>query len=129
MKTEQYIMNLCNADRNTWIAEYRTFKEAIDTLEKIYRSDRFDCTPQTTVEHFIEAVGHDLAAAVIATLVIRSVWDGRISFSSEAWAKTIEGAFDEATAIKKYFYTNEIHMAHLDQLARAFIRLDQASAR
>ena len=78
MKTVDYIRSLCNENHEKWIAEYRATRAAVDTLESIY-GETIHATPAVTVKEYVSRVGYDMAVSVIATLVNRSAWDGRIS--------------------------------------------------
>lgn len=116
MKTQSYIDALVKRDRQAWINEHRTFIAAIRFLEETY-AVTIEKRPKDTVRAFVDAIGSDLAAAVIATLVNRNSWDGRISRRNAEWALSVDDAFDDETATCHMYHTNRIHMAHLDQLA------------
>ena len=126
MKTVDYIRNLCNENRDKWFAEYRATRAAVDTLESIY-GETIHATPAVTVKEYVSRVGYDMAVSVIATLVNRSAWDGRISRRAAQWAETISGAFDEKAAVEVGIYSNRIHCAHLDRIALAAMKIDPPS--
>ena len=123
MKTIETLRNLANTDLTTYLETVNAMKANVKTLENIY-GDHIEGTPAETVNAFVKAVGYDAAAAVIATLINRSAWDGRISRIRSAWAASIEDAFDEDAAVDQYIYTNRIHMAHLDQIGAAFMKYE-----
>ena len=104
----------------------KTMSADIKTLEAYYRKnvDMYTCRPDDTILDFIRAVGFEQASAVVATLVNQSAWDGRISKRNAAWAAEIPGALDNEAANHLYMYTNEIHKAHLNQLADVLRTLD-----
>ena len=110
--------------------EYRetckNLRDAIKTLETIY-ADTCTMTPADTVEPFVAAVGWDAAASVIATLVNSNSWDGRISRRAAHWAEEQPGCWSSDCAERMWLYTNRIHMAHLDQIAREMIKREIAS--
>lgn len=70
----------------------------------------------------MEAVGYEAAVEIIASLVNRSAWDGRISRRSAEWANAQENSWDEEACSSLSLYTNRIHMAHLDQIAAAMMK-------
>lgn len=127
MKTQAYIDELVRIDRSAWINEYNAFKSAIKTLEDIY-GDTIQGKPSDTVDRFIAAVGITLARAVVATLVIRHAWDGRISKRVSDWAGTVFNAFEESVSNTHFFYTDRIHMTHLDQIANEFVKREKNNA-
>lgn len=116
MKTTEYINQLVETDRDAWIAEYRAVQAVLRALEYIY-GETVTQSPKATVDAFTGAVGVDMAKAIIASLVNRSAWDGRISRKASEWAKTVAGAYDEKACERLGLYSNRIHMAHLDQIA------------
>lgn len=127
MKSIAYIESLAATSREDWIAEYRALHAAAKAIDSIYRET---CTgkPADTIAACYKAIGEEMTKTIIATYVISSAWDGRISFSSERWAKTVTGAWDEKAADRIGLYCTRIHMAHLDQLAREIIKIDYKPA-
>ena len=118
MKTIETITEMCMAGRAAdYRAEREKLLETVSTLEAIY-ADTIELTPADTVARFKEAVGEELARATVATLINRSAWDGRISQRSKTWAEGVTEAWDEQAAVRMGVYTNRVHMAHLDQIAR-----------
>lgn len=122
MITTSELMNRFTAedgtlDRSRWFSYCRTLSENLATLERIQSEDYINGrTPAETVVSFVEAVGYDAALVVIASLVNRSAWDGRIDSKNAAWAASVSESFDEQTARDLDLYT-KMHMTHLDQIA------------
>ena len=110
--------------------DYRTLCEdmrsALKTLERIYR-DTIEKRPDDTIDAFVNAVGWDKAVSVIATLVNRSAWDGRISRQSAHWAEAQRECWSSDCAERMWLYTDRIHMAHLDQLVEALRKAEVRS--
>ena len=73
---------------------------------------------------FVEAVGYEAAVEIVASLVNRSAWDGRISRRCAEWANTQENAWDEEARSRLSIYTDRIHMVHLDQIAAALMEYE-----
>ena len=95
----------------------------VSELKTVYRETR-EGTPAETAAAFVAAVGYNRAAATLATLANRHGWDGRISRAVVGWAATIENAWNEDAAQHFGVYVDDvIHLAHFDQLARAFMKL------
>ena len=94
----------------------------LDALKKVYRETSEE-GPAATVAAFVAAVGYSRAAVIIATLVNRHAWDGRISRRVASWAAEQPEAWDEKTAVELYLYVDDvIHLAHFDQIAREFMK-------
>lgn len=73
-------------------------------------------TPAKTFAHFVEAVGYAAAVETIAAAVRCKSWDGRISHKNAEWADSTTTEGGEGVVI---FGIDEIHPAHLDQIANA----------
>lgn len=125
MKNQQYVSDLVDRDHAAWIAEYRAFHAAIETLESAY-GETVTGKPDDTLDRTIADIGINLTVAVVATLINRFAWDGRISRRRALWAASVDSAFDEQTAVEHWFSTR-IHMAHLDQIGDALIKRLQNS--
>lgn len=122
MKNLAYIDRLVSTDRDAWIAEYRAANDCEKAFCEVY-SATCTKTPMDTVRELIARIGYDWAAAIIATVVHDSAWDGRISKRAAEWAKTVEGAYDEdANKECLHIYAGNVHRAHLDQIALEFMR-------
>ena len=116
MKTIEYIYDKRTTDRDAWIEEYRSIHGDLKLLEEAYGET---CTqkPSDTIKLCYDRIGEARTKTVIASLISYHGWDGRISAHAKRWATTIADAFDTPAAERISFYTNRIHMAHLDQLA------------
>lgn len=120
MTKEQY-HEMFATDRDKARETVIAWRDAVKALDEIQSNDRFaDETPEHTVKAFVDRVGLDLARFVIASLVNRSAWDGRIGSSVAAWAETVDGSLDEEAAREASIYTT-MHMAHLNQVAEAMM--------
>lgn len=80
-------------------------------------------TPLITYAVFEKEVGYGNAREVIAALVKRIDWDGRISDRNIKWAKTRLEQYGTPESVVEKAYTT-IHPAHLDQIADYARRLD-----
>ena len=110
-------------DRNAARETVKSWREAVKTLDEIQSADRFaDETPEHTVKAFVDQVGYATARFVIASLVNRSAWDGRIYPNVSAWASE-QDALDEEAARDAMIYTS-MHMAHLNQVAQAMMKYE-----
>lgn len=122
----------CTVNGETNWNEYRqtvhTYSAAIDTLESIVAADRADGrTPAQTVAAFVDAVSYDVANIVIASAVNAcGEWDKRVSSKARKWAAEMPNAYDRESAIDMRIYSDRIHRAHIDQLARAMMEYTPA---
>ena len=100
----------------------------VKTLETIYdESVSAGQPPRETVRILIEKIGFSRASAAVGTLVNHSSeWDSRISRKNAAWAAGLENAWDNETAFHMGVYTIRIHMAHLNQIADAMRKAENA---
>lgn len=128
MKNVNTIHEQVTANREQWFQYRRTMEANLATLETLYaaqydkESPLYHSTPEQTVAAYVEAVGYEAAVEIIASLVNRSAWDGRISRRSAEWANAQENSWDEEACSSLSLYTNRIHMAHLDQIAAAMMK-------
>ena len=121
MKTKKDVVTI----RETSILAYQMLceqlKTMIETLEKIVRQDISDGdSPEHSAEIFIKTVGKHRAEIVLASLVNRVSWDGRLSGENVQWARSCMESFDEDAMSLMHLYSDKIHCAHLDQLADVF---------
>lgn len=127
MKTLETIHEWVAANREEYFQHLRILEANLHTLGNLYaaqwdaESPLYHCTPLETVAAYVEAVGYEPAVEVIASLVNRSAWDGRISRRSAQWASSQENAWDEDASCRLGIYCNRIHTAHLDQIAEAMM--------
>lgn len=130
MKNVNAIHEQVTTNREQWNQYRRTLKANLSTLEAIYdaqydvESPLYNSTPAQTVAAFVETVGYEAAVEIVASLVNRSAWDGRISARCAEWANTQENSWDEEACSRLSIYTNRIHTAHLNQIADAMMKYE-----
>lgn len=79
-------------------------------------------TPAGTVAHLVEEIGHQAAAEIVALCVIaKGEWDARISEESRAWAFELTGTTCGTLAAQYFYYPDEIHPCHMEQIASAMM--------
>lgn len=117
MITNETLNTMYADDCHATIAWRNALRADRKALEGIYS----ECnTPAETIDRAAAIMGIDRAREVVASLINRIAdYDGRICRSSKEWAQTIPGALDAAAAERMRLYSDTIHPAHLDQLARA----------
>ena len=86
-------------------------KKALMELVKAYKASS---SPAETLDQLSDI---NDAGTVIATLVNLSAHDGRISNENKKWASKV--SYNDADALRMGLIGDEIHRAHLDQLASA----------
>ena len=109
MKSIQDIID--NQGAEAYRAERDRLKKALLELVTAYRSSS---TPAETLDQLSDINDTE---TVIATLVNLSAHDGRIRDSNKDWAATV--GYSESDARRMGLIGDEIHRAHLDQLASA----------
>lgn len=132
MITIETIRDAIAADEMTW-ADYREAKkelrEDIAALESVFDETRGESVSDSVAamvrdyydRHNVTMTGAaDRVRDLVASLVNRSAWDGRLSPAVKAWAESREDATDAELANKMELCTR-IHMAHLDQIAAALM--------
>lgn len=130
MKNVNTIHEQVTANREQWFQYRRTLEVNLSTLETIYtaqydaESPLYHSTPAQTVAAFVESVGYEAAVEIVASLVNRSAWDGRISRRCAEWANAQGNSWDEEACSRLSIYTNRIHTAHLDQIAAAMMKYE-----
>lgn len=130
MKNVNTIHEQVTTNREQWFQYRRTLEANLSTLEALYaaqydaESPLYHSTPAQTVAAFVESVGYEAAVEIVASLVNRSAWDGRISRRCAEWANTQENSWDEEACSRLSIYTNRIHTAHLDQIAAAMMKYE-----
>lgn len=121
MKTKNDVVAIREASTFAYQLLCERLKAMIETLEKIVRQGVSEHdAPEHSVEIFIEEVGKRRAEIVLASLVNRVSWDGRISGKNVQWARSCAESFDEDAMSEMRLYSDKIHCAHLDQLADVF---------
>lgn len=118
MKTINYVNAMINANLEGYRTTRKNLAAARDTLVTLYKETSTG-KPADTVKAFVSAVGYDLAAVVIASMVNHAAWDGRIFESVKTWAASVENSYNEEAAYKLGLYSDSIHKAHLNQLGEA----------
>ena len=122
MMTSAEYRNMFTVDRDAARKTVRAWREAVATLDDIQSNDLvMNETPVHTVKCFVAEVGEEIARFVIASLVNRSAWDGRIYPSVSKWAEGVEGSLSEEAAIDAMISTR-MHMAHLNQVAESMMK-------
>ena len=130
MKNVNTIHEQATANREQWFQYCRTLEANLSTLKALYaaqydaESPLYHSTPAQTVAAFVESVGYEAAVEIVASLVNRSAWDGRISRRCAEWANAQENSWDEEACSRLSIYTNRIHTAHLDQIAAAMMKYE-----
>lgn len=130
MKNDNTIHEQATTNREQWFKYRRTLTANLSTLEDIYsaqydeESPLYRSTPAQTVAAFVESVGYEAAVEIVASLVNRSAWDGRISRRCVEWANAQENSWDEEACIRLQIYSDRIHKAHLDQIADAMMKYE-----
>lgn len=105
-------------------AEYRAIRKTYaaerDALVTMHEKG---FSPAVTVNDLVEAIGYENAAEIIAVMVIaKGAWDERISAKARAWAADLVTLTrDEIADVLGLYYSDSIHPAHLDQIARAMV--------
>ena len=109
MKSIQNIID--NQGTEAYRSERDRLKEALMELVTAYRASS---TPAETLDKLSDIKGTE---TVIATLVNLSAHDGRISNRNKEWAAKM--GYSDADARRMGLIGDEIHRAHLGQLASA----------
>ena len=77
-------------------------------------------SPAETVDALISSIGYDAAAEIIAAMVnAKGEWDGRITRANRAWAAEQNAPARETLDDMCVWYCDEIHPAHMDEIATA----------
>lgn len=104
------------------------YRAALTELMRVYHLTReygytpADCARRLFAEYDRTAVD------VLSTLVNSAAWDGRISPANAAWAASRPGTLDEKTALLLSIFNDELHRAHLDQIATECRKLESVGA-
>lgn len=109
MKSIQSIID--NHSVEAYRAERDRLKSALDELIAAYKASS---SPAETLDCLSDI---EMAAVVIASLVNCASQDGRISNDNKKWAST--NGYNDTDAIRIGITGDEIHQAHLNQLASA----------
>lgn len=130
MKSKEFIDRIFKSDRREALQFKRRLQSNLNLLERLYKKSQYDtesplynCTPAQTVAAFVEAVGYESSVEIVASLVNYSAWDGRIFPSVKEWANTQENSWDEEASGRLGLYSERIHIAHLNQIAEAMMKM------
>lgn len=92
-------------------------KEIRNNRAALVEAHQNNDTPAATVAALVSSIGYDAAAEIIAAMVnVKGIWDQRISTKNRAWAAEIAADFLGNDFV---YYCDEIHPAHMDQIADA----------
>ncbi len=91
-------------------------KEIRSNRDALVNAHQNNAGPANTVNALIASIGYNAAAEIIAVMVnAKGIWDQRISQKARAWAAEIAA---DALGSDFIYYCDEIHPAHMDQIAR-----------
>lgn len=121
MKTIETINAMLKENREAYFAARKAIVANVLTFERIYSETREE-TPYNTVDSLVREIGYAAAVEVVASMVNRLVWDGRISNYAKAWASAQANAWDEEASNRIGIYSDLIHPAHLNQIAEAMLK-------
>ena len=108
-------------NRNAFRETVKSWRVAVEVLDQIQRDDYMaGRLPEDTVRQMVHKTDEGMARFIIASLVNRTAWDGRIYPSVAAWAAGVCDALDEETANAAGLYS-KMHPAHLNQIAQAMM--------
>jgi hypothetical protein len=92
----------------------------------LVEAHRSNNTPADTVNALISSIGYDAAAEIIAAMVnAKGEWDGRLSRNSRAWAAAQNAPDCAALDAMCVWYCDEIHPAHMEQIAEAMQKAER----
>jgi hypothetical protein len=76
--------------------------------------------PAEAAAALIKAIGYEAAAETVAVMIVaKGTYDGRVSDRSRAWAAGITSETFDSLREAYIFYCDEIHPAHMEQIAEA----------
>lgn len=79
-------------------------------------------TPAGTVASLVQVLGYESAREIVAlTVISKGEWDKRISETARVWAFDLTGTTYGSLSALGYYYPDEIHPAHMEQIARAMM--------
>ena len=128
MKTIDTLNAMLRENRESCFAARKAIVANVKTFERIYSETR-ETTPYNTVDSLINEIGYPAAVEVIASMVNRLAWDGRISNHAKAWASAQENAWDEEASNRIGIYSDMIHPTHLNQIAEAMMTYTQGGTK
>lgn len=116
MKTIDTINAILKENRESYFSARKAIVANVLTFERVYVETRKG-TLYNTVDSLVREIGYTAAVEVIASMVNRRAWDGRISNYAKAWASAQENAWDEEASNRIGIYSDLIHPTHLNQIA------------
>lgn len=128
MKTIETINAMLKENREAYFAARKAIVANVLTFERIYSATREE-TPYNTVDSLVNDIGYAAAVEVVASMVNRLAWDGRISNYAKAWASAQENAWDEKASNRIGIYSDMIHPTHLNQIAEAMMTYTQGGTK
>lgn len=99
-------------------------KEMMNARAALIDAHRFsgNITPAGTVATLVQEIGYEAAREIVAAAVLaKGEWDQRISERSRAWAFELTGTTGGTLAARGFYYPDEIHPAHMEQIAGAMM--------
>lgn len=103
----------------------RVLRDRIRKLEDIHVDVRMTTNnPDDAIENLLKVFSEYDLCELVAAMVQRYYWDGRISGRNIEWANT----WTFPTTVTENAGTNKIHMCHLDAIATRVRKLDIAQA-
>lgn len=109
--------------------------EAKETLLDCYRYSRNHFEgPAEVAELLIDAIGAMSSAEIVSALIlVKGDWDARISPANRKWAaETCEHSEEELCQVPYFWYCDEIHPTHFNQIAdclRKTIKVERKTER
>lgn len=97
-------------------------KEMMKARAALIDAHRNSSTPAETVAALVGSLGYDNAREIVALCVLaKGEWDARISEKSRRWAFDLTGGTSGTLAARGFYYPDEIHPAHMEQIAAAMM--------
>lgn len=128
MKTIDTLNAMLKENREAYFTARKAIVANVLAFERVYVETRKG-TPNNTVDFLVNAIGYAAAVEVIASMVNRLAWDGRISNYAKAWASAQENAWDEEASNRIGIYSDMIHPTHLNQIAEAMMTYTQGGTK
>lgn len=99
-----------------------TSREMRTARETLIDCHRTSSRPAETVAAAVAALGYETAREIVALVVTaKGEWDQRISETARAWAFELTGTTYGDLSARYFYYPDEIHPAHMEQIARAMM--------
>lgn len=92
-------------------------KEIRNNRAALIEAHKNSNNPNDAVNALIASIGYDAAVEIVAIMIsVKGIWDQRISIKNRAWAAEIAA---NSLGNDFVFYCDEIHPAHMEQIATA----------